>query len=149
MKIDELIKKPIEVIVENNISEDMIFPGTSKTEFLDRILNKLSNDLESFLFVYVNDNKERRVRAVITAENLTRLIDILGANSNSKIVEELNLEVDFAPRFEVEVSEPISTILNIFNTETTDLVIVKSRDGQYLGKVRKTKLREWFTIMVS
>ena len=146
MKIEELIKKPIEIVVENNISEDMIFPHTTKFEFVNRILEKFSGNMENFLFVYVNDPKEKRVRALITLENLSKLTEIIG--SEFKKIEDLKLEDSFPPRFEVAVSEPISNIISIFNKEKTDIVIVESVEGKYLGKVRKNKLKEWFNIMV-
>jgi len=146
MKINELIKKPIQVIVENNISEDMIFPDTLKREVIDKITLKLQN-IQNFLLVYVNNKEGKLIKAVITSSELSALITLINQNMGSETIEDLQLETSFPMKYDVEVSEPIDTALTMFANQKTDVVVVRSSDNEYLGKVTRTKLKDWFKIM--
>lgn len=146
MKLNELLKKPVKIIIENNISEDMIFDDETVSKFIDKIIKKLDDtNNENFLFVYVD--KEQKLQAVITSSNLEKLANTI-RNKEAKTVSDLKLHEEFPIQFKVSSSDLIQNVLDIFKREPTDVVIVTSEENQYLGKVKRSKLNEWFKIML-
>jgi hypothetical protein len=154
MKTLELIKKPIEVVIENNIVEDMIIESGTISALREIVMKKLSSHetefAEDFLIILVNNLIERKIKAVITWNNLNSLVDvIIGAESQELSISTLDLGNKFPPEFVLEKSEPIEKVVSIFNDEKTKVVVVKSEDGAYLGKVKSSKLKNWFKTMTA
>ena len=147
MKIDELTKKPIAVIVENNISDDMVFPDTTIAELITMVRAKLHDEV--FLLVYVDSKENKQIISVITSSDLEKLIGLIVDSGEVKITSELNFGAEFPLKFSVEISEPIQIVLDMFEKENTDVIVVKSNEGKYQGKIKRNKLKEWFNIMAN
>lgn len=147
MKIDELIKKPIEVVIENNISDDMIFPESTVTEIIKITRSKLKDNV--FLLIYVDSKEEKQVKSIITASNLIDFVNLIVAPDTKDTAGELELEKHFPfnNNFIVKNDDKIQSVLNIFDREKTDVVVVISEKNSYLGKITRSKLKEWFDIM--
>ncbi len=146
MKIEELIKKPISIVVENNISDDMIFPSETISSLIKKITSKLN--AEYFLFVYVDSNEDRKIKAVINLSDVQKLVEIISENSGMRRISDLKLEDSFSSVFTINISQTIQDLLNVFKQEKTDIIVVKSPENRYMGKVRRNKLLEWFGIMI-
>jgi Mg/Co/Ni transporter MgtE len=146
MKLKELLEKPSKIVVENNISEDMVFSSETTESFIDRIVERLNDTVsENFLYVYVTDEKE--LRAVITSSDIRKLVEIL-RKPESKNVHDLNLDQEFPVKYVVKSTDPIQVIIDLFKKEPTDIVVITNEENQYLGKVKRSKLNEWFKIML-
>ncbi|MFA7315520.1 MAG: hypothetical protein WC059_01805 [Candidatus Paceibacterota bacterium] len=148
MKLTELSKKPVKIVIENNISLDMIFPNDKRASLIEKIINKLGDDAgsENFLLVYVNE--EHEIQAVMTSNDVTKLIEVLSSNPAITKVSELNLEKEFPVKFKINSSDLIENLLDMFTREQTDIIIVVDEENKYLGKVKRSGLYEWFKIML-
>jgi predicted transcriptional regulator len=147
MKIEELVKKQIEVVIENNISDDLIYPSTSVNEVLKRIIGKLTPEskAEDFLFVYAELDKT--IKGVATFKEIDQFINLFTDATTGQLMSELKIENKFSVKFSVTPNDSIEDALDIFNKQNVDIIIVRSQDNKYLGKIKRTKLKEWFNIM--
>lgn len=151
-KLEELVKKPIEIIIENNINEDMVIESDPVSVLKDKMLNRLggqNNITEDFLFIIVNNLIDKEIKGVISWIDIDKIVDRVLVSKEEATLAELNIAMEFPARFIVKKTDQIQKALNIFNRESTNVVIVESETGSYLGKVKRSKLQNWFTIMTN
>lgn len=148
MNINDFLKKSIRLLVENNISKDIIRSSSNASRIRSMLLEKLECDEEIFseiFLVYVDDSNQ--LKAVIDRANLKKFIDkIINLDKEKGQAKDLNLEIDYPPKYILEKNTAtIEDALKIFKSGLTDIIIVVE-DGQYCGKIRKSELRKIFNI---
>lgn len=143
MTLNGLLKKPVEIIVENDISKDVIKPADKILTLLQKITAALASDKPEldFLFIYTADVDDNYpVNGVITYGEVDKLLDTIQAAVDAKkeTIGELELESKFPLKYFVKKSDPIERVYGMFQTGLTDTVIVLDDNQNYCGKIRRT-----------
>ena len=148
MTINELIKKPVEIVVENNITEDIV----SSDSVASKLLEKAKDVKDALDFLVVYTDKDKKIKAVITSREISKLIDIL-SEKKKKLddikIQELDLERLFPARFVVNKEKAtVGNVLDILRTDLTDTVVVQDNSEVYVGKVKRNQLRKRMQILL-
>jgi len=149
MNLKELLKKPVEIITENNILDDIVLPDQPISKLVEMIKVKSSKSEE---FLIVCTNEEYVVNAVITSKEvinlLNRIVDV--SDLKSSRIRALTLENTFPPKFIVHKgTATVEQVLSIMNSGITDVVIVIDEQQKYAGKIRRSRLKERLQMLLS
>lgn len=139
MTLEELLKKPVEIVIENNISEDVVKPADTIHQLSDKVVRLLSSDDTSgFLLVYT-DNVENNypVKAIITYRDLEKFLPLITNASNvTSSLDTLNLERDFPVKYTLKKTDIIEKAFELFKSDLTDIIIVLDEHEKYIGKIK-------------
>jgi hypothetical protein len=149
MTIGELLKKPTKIILENNISNDVIKPNDSITRVIDMIL-KISEPGPEFLVVYTDEvDSDYPVKAVVTNREISSFVEEILSNKVSTTIKDLKLESKFPLKYFVYEDDLIEKVFKLFQADLTDVVVVLNKDDKYIGKVRRSSFIEKTKILTS
>ncbi len=150
MTLNEILKKPIEIVVENNISEDVVKPSLTITDFVVKLSKTLEKPSTDFLIIYTDEVDENYpVRAAITGKEIPDIIDLISSVSMSSLVRDLCLESKFPLKYSLSIEDPIEKAFSLFQSGVTDTIVILKKDGTYAGKVRKQSFVDRLKIFLS
>ncbi|MBI4086441.1 hypothetical protein HY416_00450 [Candidatus Kaiserbacteria bacterium] len=151
MTINELLKKPIEIMLENNVSDDIVQPSDVVSKLLERVARFSDQSALDFLIVYADKvDGNYSAKAVITHKELSALLDLVQAPNNAeKTVQELDLEAKFPLRYWLHKNDPIEKAYNLFKADLTDTIIILDEKEIYVGKVKRNPFVERLKILLS
>lgn len=144
MILSELLKKPVEIFTENNISEDILLPNQMVSDLVKKILDLEKDKHPDFLTVCADQVEKAFIpNAVITNRELKELTDYLiefGKTNDytNTPMRNLRLENKFPPKFKLNKEDTAEQAYNIFKSDMTDIVIVLDK-GKYIGKLRRNQ----------
>lgn len=158
--IHEILKKPIKLVLENNIHEDVVFPDTTIAELVNKIHAKVTDpDLEvylSALFVYTDKSADNKYvpKAMITSREAIKFAELVTEHLDSgkhasEPISVLNLETHFPIKFQLSDSDEIEEATRIFKSGLTDVIIIVNSTSEYIGKLKRENFTEKLKMLLN
>lgn len=149
MNLKELQAKPLVIGVENNINADILLISETIQSLVDKISEKL-NVVEAYLnFLIILQREDGKFVTAITFKQLRDLVEQLKSERDWK-KNISSLDYIKTMRYDFVVNRDESTIgdvMRLFSKDDTDIVVVLSGDGRYIGKIKRNNfaklLKEW------
>lgn len=141
MTLQDLLKQPLSLLLENHIEENMVPSSGTISELVDRISTQLSNGKDFSEFLIVITEPGNIVNAVITNREIPRLLEIIkGTSDFTQLISTLNLSTIFQPRYILRDTDVAEAALNMMKSNLTDMVVVLTQANQYIGKIGRSSL---------
>ena len=151
MDFEKLKKKPVKLIMENNILDDVIYLNDNLEKLFRLTETKLDHSFRDFLIVILNESNF--VQHIITYREFEDYMNIFRAFVN-KIedkdkpidanVSELNLN-----KFKIKINNnavnsntEVEDALNIVKENKLEVLVVVDSEKKYLGKIKRSSLKK-------
>ncbi len=154
MILQELLKKPVEVVLENNIHEDILFEDQTVNELIERISNLVSSSTDSLDFLVVITDRDLLLKTAITNRELDSLLVLLGEESAenlaSKSIQSLGLgeKIPLGNPISLETAT-IENVYNLFQSDLADILIVQNKDSKYVGKIKRNNFTKRLKLLLT
>jgi len=156
MDFEVLKKKPIRLIMENNILDDVVHLSDPLGDLFSKIDDKIKNSFRDFIIVILNSDNE--VYFIITYKEFSKFLSIfskfLGFSKKGNKIDskKLGAKVEDIMDLEqfsikkginaIEADAIVQRALDIMDENKLEVLVVVNKEDKYLGKIKRSSLRK-------